>query len=47
MDVGEKRQEKSRNPSGVSRDGCNLATFGCSWREGVPAIIETNIYRTD
>jgi hypothetical protein len=30
--------------SGIGLDGGNLATLGRSWRECVPAIVETDIF---
>jgi hypothetical protein len=43
----QKGKKKNRGRSGIRLDSTDLATFGCTWREGVPAIIETNIYRTN
>jgi hypothetical protein len=39
-------KKKLRGRSSISLDGGDLATFGSSWREGVPAIVEANIYQT-
>jgi hypothetical protein len=40
-------QENGNSRSGIGLNGGNLATFGCGWRESVPAIVETNIYGID
>jgi len=36
-------KKKLLSSSNIGLDSGNLATFGSSWREGVPAIVETDI----